>query len=108
MPPSTEIQLMRIIQEALSNVRKHADAKSVRIDFQAKSRDLEIVISDDGKGFDPARIRSAGWPRFGLQTMRERAESVDGTFVVDASPRMGTKVVVSVPFAALGEERVLP
>ena len=97
LTPSVEIQLTRVIQEALSNVRKHASAASVSVMFDQSNNDLEVVVVDDGHGFDPARTRSAGWPRFGLQTMRERAESVGGSFAVESSPGHGTRVVVRVP-----------
>lgn len=100
MTPSVEVQLMRIIQEALSNVRKHARASAVTVQFDDASVDLHVTITDDGQGFDPARRPSAGWPRFGLQTMRERAESLGGTLNIDTSLGKGTKVDVRIPLSA--------
>ncbi|MFQ5874113.1 MAG: sensor histidine kinase, partial [Dehalococcoidia bacterium] len=97
LPLSTEIQLMRIIQEALSNVRKHAKATAVSIRFEQRDSGLEVLVADDGQGFDPTRLRSAGWPRFGLQTMQERAQAVGGTFTIETAPGKGTRIVVRIP-----------
>jgi signal transduction histidine kinase len=88
---------MRIVQEALTNVRKHSKANSVRIDVDCVDGRLAICVSDDGEGFDPARLQIAGWPRFGLHTMGERAESVGGAFKVDSETGSGTRVSVSIP-----------
>jgi signal transduction histidine kinase len=97
LAPTVEIQLMRIIQEALSNVRKHARAHAVRVHLRPNHANLRIDVIDDGQGFDPARLRAEGWPRFGLQTMRERAESIGGHFDVETFPGRGTRVAVTVP-----------
>ena len=97
LTPTVEIQLTRVIQEALSNVRKHASATSVWVRFDQSGDDLEVEVVDDGRGFDPSRTRSAGWPRFGLQTMRERAQSVGGSFAIESSPGQRTRVVVRMP-----------
>ncbi|MBI2938928.1 MAG: GAF domain-containing sensor histidine kinase, partial [Chloroflexi bacterium] len=95
---AAEIQLVRIVQEALTNVRKHARADSLRVGISRDGHDLNVTVVDDGQGFDPSHLRSAGWPRFGLQTMRERAESVGGTFAVETAPGRGTRIVVRIPF----------
>jgi signal transduction histidine kinase len=90
LSPSDEIQLIRIVQEALSNVRRHTGPAAASIEFRRSGNDLEVEVADNGRGFDPAGTRSAGWPRFGLQTMRERAESVGGSFAIESAPGMGT------------------
>tara|TARA_Y100000031_G_scaffold140978_1_gene169118 strand:- start:1156 stop:3072 length:1917 start_codon:yes stop_codon:yes gene_type:complete len=97
LAPSVEIQLMRILQEALTNVRKHSNASAVNVDFRPNGSQLEVEVTDNGRGIDPDGPRAAGWPRFGLQTMRERAESVGGSFDISSEPGGGVKVVVSVP-----------
>ncbi len=61
---------------------------------------VSLTIQDDGQGFDPERIARGIWPQFGLQTMRERAESVGGTFEVISTPGKGTTVRVTVPKGA--------
>ncbi|MBI4287469.1 MAG: GAF domain-containing sensor histidine kinase [Chloroflexi bacterium] len=97
IPPFAELQVVRIAQEALSNVRKHARATSVRVVITGNSNELEVEVRDNGQGFDPAHLPSTGWPRFGLQTMRERAEAVGGRFAVETVPAGGTTVRVSMP-----------
>jgi len=60
-------------------------------------------VEDDGRGFDPDSPARTGWPRFGLQTMRERAHALGGTFELRSSPGAGTSIVVSVPVASRKE-----
>lgn len=97
LPRPAEIQLVRIVQEALSNVRKHADASSAAVRLTTDNGTLTVEVVDDGRGFDPEATAPTGWPRLGLQTMRERAESVGGTFTLDAVPGGGTRLRVRVP-----------
>lgn len=104
LPPTTEIQLMRIIQEALSNVRKHARARTVTVGLNLDGEVFELVVKDDGQGFDPERLPLRGWPRFGLQTMRERAQAIGGTFRVESHPGSGTSVFIRVPVGPASEE----
>jgi signal transduction histidine kinase len=103
----SEVQLLRIIQEALSNVRKHADARRAWVRLRPAGTGVEVVIEDDGVGFDPDRLRRTDLPRFGLATMRERVEAVGGTFGITAVPGQGTRVTVHLraePAAARREE----
>jgi len=103
--PSTEIQLVRIVQEALSNVRKHAAASHVEVIVEADEEAVGVEIVDDGHGFDPLLLDRTGWPRLGLQTMRERAQAIGGDFDVVSGPGEGTRVVVHVPVSK-GREAV--
>lgn len=105
LPPAAEVQLIRIVQEALTNVRKHARVTAARVTLYLKEGQLCCEVADKGWGFDPANLAHTGWPRFGLQTMRERAEAVGGSFAVEAKPGYGTKVVIKVPLANKGEPR---
>lgn len=90
-----EIQLLRIVQEALSNVRQHARASTATVTARCLGEGVfQVVIEDDGRGFDPGRVPRHGWPRFGLQTMRERAEAVGGTFRILSRPGGGTAVQI--------------
>jgi nitrate/nitrite-specific signal transduction histidine kinase len=100
LPEMAEIQVMRIIQEALSNVRKHAAATNVCVRLDAADGTLTVRVDDDGRGFDAASLGRRDRPHFGLQTMRERAEAVGGRFAVTSAPMKGTQVAVSVPVAA--------
>lgn len=99
LDPSAEIQLMRIVQEALTNVRKHSRATTALLSFGHNGDHLQVTIADTGQGFELARLPTTGWPRFGLRTMRERAEAVGGTLQIDAAPGEGTRVLVRVPLS---------
>ncbi|MCK5553422.1 MAG: sensor histidine kinase, partial [Deltaproteobacteria bacterium] len=96
---TTEFQVIRIIQEALTNVRKHAQASHAWVRISTEGDQVEVVIEDDGQGFDVSHIRRGDWPRFGLQTMRERAESVRGSLDIKSAHGQGTKVTLRVPKA---------
>ena len=97
LSPQAEVQLIRIIQEALTNVRKHARARRAWVGFEANGDSVEVVIRDDGRGFDTGAAHRSGKDSFGMQTMRERAESVKGTLEVDSRPEEGTRVIVRLP-----------
>ena len=105
LAPATEIQLVRIVQEALSNVRKHAGASHVEVTVGAEEEAVVVEIVDDGQGFDPLMLDRTGWPRLGLQTMRERAQAIGGAFDVVSAPGEGTQIAVQVP-ASMGKEDV--
>ncbi|MDR7448021.1 MAG: histidine kinase [Armatimonadota bacterium] len=95
--PPVELHLIRIVQEALANVRKHARARRAWVWLVERGGTLMVSVSDDGVGFDPARVGGGLWPRFGLQTMRERAEAIGGSFAVRRRDGGGTVVSVSLP-----------
>jgi signal transduction histidine kinase len=97
LTPHGEVQLLRIIQEALANVRKHAGATRAEIRLLVSDGCLETSINDDGSGFDPDALERTALPRFGLATMRERAEAIGGTLTVASTPGGGTSVTASVP-----------
>ena len=89
---------MRIIQEALTNVRQHAQARSAAVRFERRGREVAVIVQDHGIGFDPAQSRPE---RFGLQTMRERAQAFDGRLEVTSAAGAGTIICVRVPPQAL-------
>ncbi len=97
LAPSAEIQLIRIVQEALTNVRKHADAESVVVSVGSTGAGLRVEVADDGRGFTPGAVDGEGTRHFGLQTMRERVESCGGTFELNSRPGNGTSVVFQLP-----------
>jgi nitrate/nitrite-specific signal transduction histidine kinase len=101
--PEAEIQLLRIIQESLSNVRKHSEARQAWIKFEEKAGSTIVTIEDNGRGFDPAAVLHDSQPHFGLQTMRERTESVGGKFRLWSQPELGTTIVVTLPCQQVGE-----
>lgn len=95
LSPQMETALFRIIQEAISNIVKHAEAKTVviRIAFQPSS--MQITVADDGKGFSPGPHQ--GKPSFGLQGMEERVLLLRGEIKIDSRPEDGTTIAVTIP-----------
>ncbi len=91
LSPSTGLNLLRIIQEALANARKHAHASLVQIIFAAASDALFVTIADDGAGFDLDRQTGAG---FGLEIMRQRAAQAGAGFEVRSAAGQGTQVLL--------------
>ena len=94
LPARVETALYRITQEALTNVVKHADAKTVRITFVRQERSVVLTIDDDGCGFTRAQVPGDG---FGLVGMRERTASVNGTLDIESKPGAGTRLMVEIP-----------
>ena len=97
LEPMVGAQLLRIIQETLTNVRKHARARAVRISLSLSDGQAQAVVQDDGQGFLPAQFEAAEANTFGLRFMRERAHGVGGTVEVRSVPHEGTRVVITVP-----------
>lgn len=95
--PSQELQLVRIVQESLTNVRKHARASSARVEIRRDGGSLIATIADDGVGFSAAPRARGEFPKFGLSTMRERAQGVGGALDIDSAPGSGTTVRFTLP-----------
>jgi signal transduction histidine kinase len=96
LPSEVETTLYRIVQESLTNVVKHAGARTVSIVLMRRDRAATAIIEDDGEGFDPRDVRDGG---IGLIGMRERVALLDGRLDVESSPDSGTTVVAEVPLA---------
>jgi signal transduction histidine kinase len=94
LPAETELQLLRIVQEALTNIRKHASASQAWIHMSIEDHTIELSIRDNGTGFDPEQPAPDSALKFGLETMRERAEAIGAKILVDSSSGSGTRVVV--------------
>lgn len=94
--PEIQAHLVRIVQEALNNVRKHAHASVVRISFRQWGNDLILEVVDDGRGFDPDDVPLAA--QYGLRGMRERVELIGAEFQITSQPASGTTVRVYIPF----------
>ncbi len=96
--PNVETVLFRIVQEAFTNISKHAKATEVVVILKSDKNSLCLSIGDDGIGFHPSEetgsSKHQGW---GLITMSERAGSLGGSFRIESRPKRGTKVVVTVP-----------
>ncbi len=107
--PEVETQLLRIIQEALTNVRKHAAVSTARLLFTLHVDQVQVIIEDNGRGFETTQHETQNQKHetrrqpqvapkhFGLSIMRERSEIVGGSLEVRSTPGEGTRVVVCVP-----------
>jgi len=92
--PEVELHLVRIVQEAISNIRKHAQANSALVKLAVVGDMLVLTIQDDGIGFNPWQMNIDNQPHFGLQTMRERAELAGAQFSLVSEPGIGTTVTL--------------
>ena len=94
LSPRSEVQLLRVVQEALTNTRKHSQAKRVAVRIDCLGGAPTLVIEDDGVGFDPATVVSSMEGGFGMKSMRERVEQIGGSIDVHTAPNEGTTIVV--------------
>jgi signal transduction histidine kinase len=90
LPPGTEREILRIAQEAIHNVKKHAGAQHLFVQLEYGASGIALEVRDDGRGFAPAPESEPG--HFGLTGMRERAASISGTLEVTSEPGSGTTV----------------
>ena len=102
LPAEVASALYRIVQEALTNVAKHAGARQVSVLLEKPEREARLIVEDDGRGFDPeaTRARAKAERRLGLASMRERAELLGGEVEVESRVGRGTTVYVRVPLPA--------
>jgi signal transduction histidine kinase len=91
---SQKIVLFRVVQEALSNVRKHSEAASVSVALRCKRTFVDVSVIDDGRGFDP---RGLGHDRLGLASISERVRLLGGAVEIETSPGLGTTVRATLP-----------
>jgi PAS domain S-box-containing protein len=89
------VELLRVLQEALRNARRHSGARKVEVRLGTEDGEILMEVSDDGRGFNVASVRSG----VGLSAMRERIDGLGGTFAVYGRPGEGTRIVVSIPLA---------
>ena len=94
LPPRAQAELLRIVHEALANVRKHADATLVRVEVAETDGQLQVVVSDNGRGFSPEDGSRSG---YGLKSMQQRAAVIGASLSVDSRPQDGTRVTVQLP-----------
>ena len=92
--------VLRIVQEALQNVRKHGNASSVIVASVIDGNDWVLTVRDDGRGFDVGAVAARGRRNFGLQFMQERAELIGARFEVQSRPNAGTVVRLAIPVGA--------
>jgi two-component system sensor histidine kinase NreB len=98
-----ETTVFRIIQEALTNVARHAKTDSVDVKLQLDEKVIEIEISDQGQGFNPNEVDVSS--HMGLTSMSERAYAVGGLLEIDSSPAKGTRIHAALPLEGKVERR---
>ncbi|HEX2995775.1 MAG TPA: PAS domain S-box protein [Anaerolineales bacterium] len=96
LPANMETELYRIVQEALTNVARHAHATQVDVILTVRDHKLVVMVEDDGKGFDPEKVPHT--EHLGLFGMRERAEMIGGKLVIESTPGKGTIIMVEVDY----------
>ncbi|WP_321946854.1 type IV pili methyl-accepting chemotaxis transducer N-terminal domain-containing protein [Paraburkholderia sp. J10-1] len=99
LPPDQQLQVLFVLQEALSNARKHSEALHVRVSV-VNARDFRLTIVDDGVGYDPAEIASRGESHVGFHIMRERARRLAAVLALESAPGRGTRVELVLPAAS--------
>ncbi len=97
LSPIAELQLLRIAQEALTNIRRHAFATEVEIKLERSEEAIEMMIRDNGQGFSLEKLENSPLGYHGLNIIRERAETLGGEFHISTSPGDGTALMVTLP-----------
>lgn len=103
LPTTAGVVLLRVAQEALTNVRRHATATRVTVTLSFLDTAVGLDVRDDGSGFDPARVMPRAGGRLGLQSMRERVTEFGGEFTIETAPGEGTTVAASLPVVVVVE-----
>ena len=98
--PDVGVQVMRVIQEALTNASKHGSAQSVKVVFVKEDDHVNISITDDGIGFNPANLGQETGKHFGLMFMRERMAQIGGSVIINSQLGSGTTVELDVPLGS--------
>jgi signal transduction histidine kinase len=93
----TELQIFRIIQEALNNIYKHSEAQRAWVKIEAQNGNLIVEIGDDGKGFEILNTTTKCWANFGLTTMKERAALIGANFDLESRVYQGTQIKIKIP-----------
>ncbi len=97
LSPVAELQLLRIAQEALTNVRRHALATKVVVKLESNTQTVEMMVKDNGQGFNLADLEKSPPGYHGLNIIKERAEGLGGSLTISTAPGEGTEVRVSLP-----------
>lgn len=95
--PESRLHIFRIIQEAISNARRHAHARQIEVNIQTKANFLTITVADNGCGFNPSQLPAGN--RCGLDFMRERAAQLGGRIQIHSEPGAGTRIELEIPLS---------
>ena len=99
LPEEHKTCIYSVVQEALNNVVKHAQASAVQVRLQREDGQLDLTVQDDGTGFDAERVRGLG-----LLGMEERVNHLGGVFTIDSQPGRGTVLSINLPVAELAPD----
>jgi len=97
LSPVAELQLLRIAQEALTNVRRHALASEIEVKLETNPQSVEMRIKDNGRGFNLLDLEKSPPGYHGLTIIKERAEGLGGNVDISTAPGQGTEIKVSLP-----------
>lgn len=103
LSPEIEITCFRVVQEALTNIKKHSKAKNASVKFEFGMRFISIIIKDDGIGFDKENIGQG----YGLMGMRERIEILNGKFEISSFKNNGTQIYISIPVRGVEDDQIV-
>jgi len=107
LSPSQEVELYRIVQEALANIRRHSQAATARVFlYQGQDSGYRMVVEDDGIGMEETVLEGGQGEHIGLAIMRERCRRLGGELEVESEPNEGTRVMVSLPTAGQSKSRI--
>lgn len=96
LPPSIEVEVLRIIQESLNNIRKHSQAHTVRVILRSSPQgECHILIEDDGVGIDASNGKDKSIDHYGLNIMQERAKRINGALKIESEPGEGTRITLT-------------
>jgi len=100
LPPDVQTVLLRVCQESLTNIRRHAEAREVTVHLKYGAHEMLLTVKDDGVGFDfPAvQIEKKG-ASFGLIGMQQRAEQINGKIIIDSAKTQGTALRLTIPIS---------
>jgi two-component system, NarL family, sensor histidine kinase UhpB len=103
-PEPHRVTIYRVVQEALANIDRHARASSATVSIRLRDREVDFVVADDGRGFDPdeARGREPAEKGVGLTTMGQRVRMMGGVFQLSSRPGQGTRIRFSLPLGGVG------
>jgi signal transduction histidine kinase len=106
LPPAVEATVFRVLQEAATNVLRHAEATRMGVILEARDDEVRLIVEDNGKGFpaDAGKLPFVGTRRFGLFGMRERLALVHGKLDVESGPAHGTTLFISIPLGRVARE----
>jgi signal transduction histidine kinase len=98
LQPAVRLALFRILQETLTNVARHSEAKNVTVFFSTTQNTVTLIVSDDGKGIEPEQTRSAG--KYGIRGILERVHYLGGEVKITGKTGKGTSLTVTIPISS--------